>query len=459
LASEKFGRERKDLKDEVILLQTKLDKLASEERSKDFQSKKWEDALLSSEKQTELLQEQVAGLEQALQNSKADYEFLQNEMDDLQAAFDDASSRDKIEVLEELVATRSREVEELKEEIRSLSETNSSLSKTLEQSKEQLKVASNDEKVSEQLGEAQFEIQALEGLLEEARNDLANERQNVEKVRSSLQEKIDVVQKELQTAEIELESTRSKLANAEKQPTRMPADFSPKKLVVPRGLSFSNSTEEMDTTPSSEFYTSHAMSRRIRPHRSKGRARSCSPTTIQRLESDAAERAAVSSTLKDTCNKLEDQNRMSASMKNHLEKEIKQLQKELSSARSGNKLANIQRDQAADVLLMNEDKDVEEVLKCESEVIAKEFRAMAKRVSAQKSHNAELLTRILKLQGNIQVGCRIRPMSVEEQKSSREVAQALSETELGCFDERTRSWKSYAFGKKDYYDMQLNAIR
>jgi len=73
---------------------------------------------------------------------------------------------------------------------------------------------------------------------------------------------------------------------------------------------------------------------------------------------------------------------------------------------------------------------------------------MAKKMSAQKSHNAQLLTRILKLQGNIQVCCRIRPMSMDEsQKGLHEVAQSLSETEVGCFDERTRSWKSYAFDK------------
>ncbi|EED94949.1 predicted protein, partial [Thalassiosira pseudonana CCMP1335] len=59
-----------------------------------------------------------------------------------------------------------------------------------------------------------------------------------------------------------------------------------------------------------------------------------------------------------------------------------------------------------------------------------------------------LLARVLKLQGNIQVCCRIRPMTGEEfQRGYREVAQSLSETELGLFYERTRTWKSFVFDK------------
>jgi chromosome segregation ATPase len=434
--------------------------LSADDRAKEIQSKEWEEALLSSEQQTERLQEQVARLEKALENSKADCESLQNEMEELKAAFDDASSRDKVEVMEELLATRSREVEELKEEIKNLMDTNSSLSKTLEQNEQQMKVASSAEVASEQLGEAQFEIQSLEGLLEEARRNLSEEREKVDKVRSSLQDKINVVQKELETAEIDLEMTRSKLAEAEERSrrsssSRMSVEFSPTRSNNALKTTFNHSpltkfpTNDEDTSPSSEFYRSHALSRRIFVHGSKSRARSCSPTTIQRIESDGEKRTMATATLQNTCDKLENQNRMSVSMKNHLEKEIQQLQKQLLSAKINNDGFSIERrDPASDTLMDNDDRDVEEVLKCDSEVIAKEFRNMAKKVSAQKTHNAELLTRILKLQGNIQVGCRIRPMAVEElQKGCREVAQALTETELGCFNERTRTWHSYAFDK------------
>ena len=100
-------------------------------------------------------------------------------------------------------------------------------------------------------------------------------------------------------------------------------------------------------------------------------------------------------------------------------------------------------------LISMEDSSIDDILQSnDPEMIAKEVRALAKKMSAQKSFNAELLTRILKLQGNIQVCCRIRPMTAnEKQQGLHEVVQPLSETEVGCFDERTKSWKSYAFDK------------
>ncbi|EJK63081.1 hypothetical protein THAOC_16283 [Thalassiosira oceanica] len=92
---------------------------------------------------------------------------------------------------------------------------------------------------------------------------------------------------------------------------------------------------------------------------------------------------------------------------------------------------------------------IEEALKSlDAGKIESAVRNMAKKIDALKTHNAQLLQRILQLQGNIQVCARIRPMSDEEsQRGFHEVAQSLGETEVGCFDERTQQWKSYAFDK------------
>ena len=446
---ESFDNERKEYKGKVALLQSKLEQMNSERKSKDIQSKELEVALLSCEKKREELQDEVVRLEEALDISKTDCESMQKEIDELKVAFDDASSRGKVEVMEELLATRTREVDELKEEIKNLTDTNLSLK------------AAIAAETPKQFGEEQFEIQALKELLQDARNDLSGEREKMNEVRSSLHEKIDIVKKELEHAEAELESTRSRLAAAEDRcrrssPSRMPVECSPRRSTNSLALSFNHSSmstyTQDDENPSSfsEFYRSHALSRRIVPHKSKFRARSCSPTNAQRLESDAEKRIVAANMLQNTCAQLEDQNRMSASMKNHLEREIKQLQKQLLRTNSGHcRVAEEERDQASDAILMSsEDRDVEEVLKGEPEAIAAEFRALAKKNSAQKTYNAELLTRILKLQGNIQVACRIRPISEDEhRRECREVVQALSETELGCFDERTETWKSYAFDK------------
>ena len=141
-----------------------------------------------------------------------------------------------------------------------------------------------------------------------------------------------------------------------------------------------------------------------------------------------------------------------ADMRNHLEGEIKRLQTMLLSSNenksSGANTFEEEKSSMEDLIGM-EDTNIDDILQSkDSEVIAKEVRTMAKQIAVQKSHNAELLTKILKLQGNIQVCCRIRPMSIDEsQQGLHEVAQSLSETDVACFDERTKMWKSYAFDK------------
>jgi hypothetical protein len=138
-------------------------------------------------------------------------------------------------------------------------------------------------------------------------------------------------------------------------------------------------------------------------------------------------------------------------MRSHLENEIKQLQRMLITANADQTPGSTYEEEKSSMedLMSTDETNIDDILKSsDTELIAKEVRLMAKKMSAQKSHNAELLTRILKLQGNIQVCCRIRPMSVDEsQQGLHEVAQSLSETDVACFDERTKQWKSYAFDK------------
>jgi len=80
--------------------------------------------------------------------------------------------------------------------------------------------------------------------------------------------------------------------------------------------------------------------------------------------------------------------------------------------------------------------------------LKEEVKTLAKKSEMQREHNAQLLTKILRLQGNIQVCCRVRPMRQNEYTDGSKVGiEALSETEVGCFDKRTQNWKSYAFDK------------
>ena len=407
--------ERNRHKEEVAALRGQIEKFSSEERYREIQSKSMEEALVESKEETQTLREEVERLEVALRNSKEDWEALQDEMGELRTAFDETFNRESVEIndqnqaQEELLATRSREIAKLllhvcdsKEEVTKLTSVNVSMAKMLkdaedtvmnhrtELERQRTHVASASASSSQELEDARDAIYSLEGLLEAARKELDEQKNEVAVVRSSLQETILHTQRELTTTQEELVRTRSKLMEVDKD-------------------------------------------------RSGG---------------DAESRTETASTLQVECNRLEDQNRMSMSMIRRLENEIMQLQGQSMSADASNTSPGpIEIDEKENNpvsgLICMDDYNIDDILRSNDlEVIAKEVRAMAKKMSAQKSHNAELLTRILKLQGNIQVCCRIRPMTAGESKQGlHEVAQSLSETEVGCFDERTRSWKSFAFDK------------
>ncbi|KAL3803316.1 hypothetical protein ACHAW5_006080 [Stephanodiscus triporus] len=398
-----FDLERKSHNEEVAVLRSQIEKFSSEERYRDIHSKSMEDALMESKGETQALREEVERLEVALRNSKEDREVLQDEMENLKTAFDETSNRERAETtgqnqaLEELLATRSTEIGnlllqvcELKEEVTRLTNANESMGKMLkdaednvmnhqtELERQRTHVASASASSSRELEDARGAVYSLEGLLETARKELDEQKNEVALVRSSSQETILHVQSELAIAQEELARMRSRLMEAEKD----------------------------------------------------------------RSKQDAESRAATASSLQAECNRLEDQNRMSMSMIRHLETT------KTAIVAWSDCIDEKENDPVSDLIGMY-DNNIDDILQSnDPEIISKEVRAMAKKMSAQKSHNAELLTRILKLQGNIQVCCRIRPMTAGESRQGlHEVAQSLSETEVGCFDERTRSWKSYAFDK------------
>ena len=75
----------------------------------------------------------------------------------------------------------------------------------------------------------------------------------------------------------------------------------------------------------------------------------------------------------------------------------------------------------SDAVLFKDDLD-EEVSNVISsgnvELISKMLLQLAKKSNSQQRYNAQLLNKILKVQGNIQVCCRIRPLSQKEIEES-----------------------------------------
>ena len=381
--SDELVLERKQYAKEVYVLQCQIEKLSSELRILEIQSKSMEEALLHSKEETRTVKVDVVRLESALLSSREDCEKLQ-------LAFDEISHRERVDTSdqnqahEQIMAMKTKEIGdlhlkvcELKEELTQVTDNNLSITKTLKNTED--KVLSLQSMIDEQrldvldasavsssqeLVDARDAIVSLESLLEAKRKEVDDQKMEVTAVRASLQEKLLNAHTELTIAQKELTLTRSKLMALE----------SARSSILLEDQSSANNDSTRDLYPRKKM-----------------------------MDADSGKT-------------------------NVAEKDDKE--------------------PVTDLISM-EDSSIDDILQSnDPEMIAKEVRALAKKMSAQKSFNAELLTRILKLQGNIQVCCRIRPMTAnEKQQGLHEVVQPLSETEVGCFDERTKSWKSYAFDK------------
>lgn len=77
-----------------------------------------------------------------------------------------------------------------------------------------------------------------------------------------------------------------------------------------------------------------------------------------------------------------------------------------------------------------------------------EKQSLEKQLQLQKEENTRLLSKILRLQGNIQVCCRIRPMNADETYSKERVTvEPRSGTEVVCYDDKINAWRSFVFDK------------
>ena len=70
------------------------------------------------------------------------------------------------------------------------------------------------------------------------------------------------------------------------------------------------------------------------------------------------------------------------------------------------------------------------------------------KITLQTATNAHLLSKMQKVSNSIQVCCRIRPLKHSEIITQERVTvEPLSETEAGCFDQKSNKWRSYIFDK------------
>ena len=184
------------------------------------------------------------------------------------------------------------------------------------------------------------------------------------------------------------------------------------------------------------------------------RTRSSSPNSMKRLELRLAEETKKLADLQSEHEKLKDQKRMGEVHVKRLEEDVKVLQRQLfAKGEAGvttqmSRLSSLATSKNANIDMDAKSKIDEVIASGDVGLIKQELRNLEKKCDAQRDYNNQLLSKILSLQGNIQVFCRIRPMSIDEiQKGYKTVVESLSESEVGCFDARTNQWKSFAFDR------------
>lgn len=374
---------------------------------------------------------QISNLNQALANAKADYEKASDEIDALRAAYDEAGDNIRapfVQREEELIKEHQREIEELKSELQSYQ----NISQAYKDSSEKASGLSAEKVVrvelQAKLDSKTKEVERLKSELKEERDQNIKSKRKIEELSAGSKALID-------GALVSAPKSRSEIVSSSIQ-----TDFD---------------LYEASDDNTSDFYRSHARSRSRIPHEHSKRARSSSPTTVVRLEREVSTQINLVKKMKQETEKLESQKRMSDVRVGHLEADVIKLRQEIQRVEENSEsLVTAAAMGAAQNPETRDDKDimdvnVDQILQSgDMDEIGKEFKSIVRKATLQKEHNAQLLVKILKLQGNIQVFCRIRPLTKDEIASGvKRAVEALSEESVGIFDERTKMWNSFNFDK------------
>lgn len=431
VAAENLESAESKHKAELATLKRDLQAAKGSANENDLEVTALQEAFDSANAEIAKLRDEVENLTQALNNAKVDHEKTVEEMQNLKSAFDEVEEnvrQSSAENVENLVKEHQREIQDLQAELLSLQESNKAM-----------KIA-NEKASGPSAAEVdlQTKLDQKQKELDRIRNELTEERKENVKGKRKIEELSA--------------GNRALIDGALGSSTQRKVDIS--SPIKTNNLERFEEFDEKEDDNVTSFYKSHSRSRRRFPHEPSKRARSSSPTTVIRLERDITSQKDKFKTLTSECENLKSQKRMSDVRVKHLESDVDKLRKEVAMAEEkSDNLVNVvasgmsnpeARDDGEDV-----DVDIEKILETEDkEKIATEVRALSKRATLQKEHNAQLLVKILKLQGNIQVCCRIRPLTNGEiKRGTKRVVEPLSEAEVGVFDERTKNWKSFQFDK------------
>jgi kinesin family member C2/C3 len=433
------------------------------------------------------LTDQVAALEQALNNARQDYQNVVDELDAVNARFDEvrkeAKEEGRDEAIEELkqgmIADTNYEIQEMREQLAKLADENNVLQQKVDDAEMSLAKVKDTQENSAAGADAHSEVtKQLQAQLARTKEELAKKDQEMTALTKTLETRVAQAEESVTAMETELRATKGHLAEAEARvivlrrdkeraektiPPPSPTRRKEKKtVVVGAKMPPVPGLEQPDLDNGFSDYDEVATPRRSRspPTRMRHRSRSSSPSSVMRLEYRLAEESKKLQDFQKEYNSLMDQKRMGEIRIKRLEGDLQLLNKEL-FANGGDTTVVTQMSRLSSLASKDlKEADLIETGKSDSErvneiinsrdmkLMVDELRSLDKKINGQREYNAQLLSKMLHLQGNIQVYSRVRPMTMSEvQKGYKTVVESLSETELGCFDTRTNKWKSFAFDR------------
>lgn len=422
----------------------------------------FEKALAAATKEAVTYKDEVDNLNTALANAKADHAAVVNELEEVQQRFDEvrseAEKRGKdaaaAEVREELKAERDAEVNDFKEQLKKVNDEKAALQQKVNDTEIALAAAKDGQaKTEEGAGEQSELVKQLQAQLATSKENLTNKETEMSSTITEMEGKVSAADEKASKLESELSETKSKLSEAEANLIVLRRE---KEIAEAKDIAKANLRKKREQGDGTAKYRSELIDMdEVQQVTRKRRYRSNSPNNIKRLEIKIEDEQKKYKELEKKYAALEDQKRIGDSHIKRLDEDIKVLQKQLyQSGDIGTKtdmsrLSSLASGAGGSDPLSDDKSKVQEVIESgDVEKMKTELLALDKKCAAQRDYNNQLLSKMLSLQGNIQVFCRIRPMSIREiQSGYKTVVEPLSESELGCFDSRTQAWKSFAFDR------------
>eukprot|EP00980_Cylindrotheca_fusiformis_P004607 scaffold982_cov139-Cylindrotheca_fusiformis.AAC.20 len=456
----KLDTMRAEHREEVKKLKDLLSNTEMQAKGSVADTETFEKTLAAATEETVRYKDEIDNLNTALANAKADHSAVVNELEEVQQRFDEVRTESEkrgkeaaaAEIRAELKAEREEEQKGFKEQLKKLTDENAALKQKVDDAEMALATARDSNSKNEEGAEVQSErVKELQSQLTRSKEQLAKKESEMSTIVTQMEERVSGAEEKVNKLESELSETKGKLAEAEANliVTRREKEIADSKDI--RKSFASRQTSDGTAKYRSELIDMDEVQQVTR----RRRYRSNSPNSTHRLELRVEDEKKKYKELEDEHEKLKNQKRIGDSHVKRLEEDIKVLQKQLydsgdvGAKTDMSRLSSLASGASGGDVLSDDKSKVQEVIESgDPEQMKQELLALDKKCASQRDYNNQLLSKMLALQGNIQVFCRIRPMSINEiQKGYKTVVEALSESELGCYDSRTNAWKSFAFDR------------